>query len=141
MSTEIPLLVPLRVLWKALRIGVYSLGRPVPAWVGLDIVLNGVTAEKGGRENQNLLYVSISSPASAPSSHRSQDLRGRQEGTHPWWLREAQPESQARTQRRLGVGLVDPRGMTASQTPAGPEGTLGGPCPTPMMEDSSMSIL
>ena len=31
----------------------YSLGCPVPAWVGLDIVLHGVTAEKGGRENPN----------------------------------------------------------------------------------------
>lgn len=36
-------------LGKGLEWGVYLLRRPVPAWVGLDIVLNDVTEEKGGR--------------------------------------------------------------------------------------------
>ena len=56
-----------RVFWEGAW--VYLLGCPVPAWVGLDIVLNGVTAEKGGRENQNLPSVSISGSTSAPAPH------------------------------------------------------------------------
>lgn len=75
--------------------GVYSLGRPVPSWVSLHVVLNGVTAEKGGRENQNLpcLHFHI---CACPHEKKA--------GRHPQWQREPQPQSRAGP--RLGCGGV-----------------------------------
>lgn len=66
--------------------GVYSLGCPVPAWVGLDIVFNRVTAEKGERKNKNLPSVSASGSTSATALQSLQDLRGRKEACTPGGL-------------------------------------------------------
>lgn len=88
------------------RGGEYSLGCPVPAWVGLDIVLNDVTVEKNGTESGATPGLFLLNVCACPtwSQRREVELDSRWAGWdlgEPGWVTEAIPNG-------------------ASQEPAGP---------------------